>query len=404
MWPFKKKETRGFPNIEDPGVPISGNNIMQLMGWDSGPRARVTHDNALTVPAVWSAVNFISSTIASLPLSLYKVDGDTAKKAKTDPLHHLLHDAPNQEWTSFRWRKYIMTQTLLRGRSYTYIERHINGKIKALWPLNPDQTVAVKDGVRTFYEFTERNGQKKVYSSDQIIDIPFMLDADQITHIDPVSKMSGAIGLSIQLQEYAERYFRSGGVPPAVLEGPFQSPGAVERAGKDLTKAIQESAAQGRLVVPIPLGHQIKVLGFNPEQGQLLEARKHALEEVARVYNLSPIFMQDLSNGTFSNTEQQDLHVVKHTITQWVKSIEQEMNLKLFVGHTRYVEFNLDGLLRGDFQSRMEGYSKAIQNSISTPNEVRAKQNDEPKEGGDDLMIQQNMVSTSKLGEVNDGN
>ncbi|MNH97725.1 Phage portal protein [compost metagenome] len=122
----------------------------------------------------------------------------------------------------------------------------------------------------------------------------------------------------------------------------------------------------------------------------MIEARRFQVEEIARAYQLPPVFLQDLSRATFSNAEQQDLHLVKHLIGQWAKALEDEMNLKLFGrGGNRYIEHNLDGLLRGDFKTRMEGWGLAIQNGIRTPDEVREKEN-LPLKGGeaDKLHIQ----------------
>ena len=124
----------------------------------------------------------------------------------------------------------------------------------------------------------------------------------------------------------------------------------------------------------------------------MLEARRFQVEEIARAYQLPPVFLQDLSRATFSNAEQQDLHLVKHLIGQWAEALEGEMNLKLFGrGATgRYVEHNLDGLLRGDFKTRMEGLARAIQTSQLTPNEARALEN-RPKHDNpdaDNLLVQ----------------
>jgi HK97 family phage portal protein len=99
--------------------------------------------------------------------------------------------------------------------------------------------------------------------------------------------------------------------------------------------------------------------------------------------------LQDLTRGTYSNTEQQDLHFVKHTLKRWIEQFEQELNLKLFPrGSKLYVEFNVDGLLRGDFKTRMEAHATTIQNGIRTPNEVRDIENMSPMPEGDSLMIQ----------------
>jgi HK97 family phage portal protein len=116
----------------------------------------------------------------------------------------------------------------------------------------------------------------------------------------------------------------------------------------------------------------------------MIEARRFQVEEIARTYQLPPVFLQDPTRATFSNVEQQDLHLTKHLIGQWAKALEDEINLKFFgrSSGNRYIEHALDGLLRGDFKTRMEGYGIAIQNSIRTPDEVRKLEN-LPSKGGE---------------------
>ena len=139
----------------------------------------------------------------------------------------------------------------------------------------------------------------------------------------------------------------------------------------------------------LPLGHELKAIGLSPENMQLLELQRFSIEQIARIYSLPPVFLQDLTHGTFSNTEQQDLHFVKHTIKRWVEQAEAEINLKLFGrGSDLYSEFNVDGLLRGDFKTRMEAHATSIQNGIRTPNEVRDIENLPPMPEGGNLMIQ----------------
>ena len=122
---------------------------------------------------------------------------------------------------------------------------------------------------------------------------------------------------------------------------------------------------------------------------QLLELQRFSIEQIARIYSLPPIFLQDLVRSTFTNSEQQDLHFVKHTLKRWIEQFEQEVNLKLFGRKSaQYVELNVDGLLRGDFKTRMEAHATSIQNGIRTPNEVRELENMAAREEGDSLMIQ----------------
>lgn len=404
MWPFSRKEDR---SIENPSVPLSSPDAHELLFGDAqSAGASVTERTALSVPAIWAAVNFLSSTVASLPLNLYQRTDKGRERAAADPLHFILHDAPNPSWTSFKWRKYSMQQVLLSGgRSYTWIQRTTGGAVKALWALEPTAvTVEFKAG-ELLYRYAPSGVAARTFQASDVIDISFMLESDQVQHVSPVGRLKRTIGLSIALESYAAKHFENGGVPPLSLEGPINTPAAAERASKDIFAALRRARKEGRNILPLPTGHQLKPVGFNPEQSQLESARRFQVEEVARIYSLPPTFLQDLTNGTHSNSEQQDLHFVKHTLNMWLRAWEQEMNLKFFpFGDTRrYVEFNVDGLLRGDFQTRMDGLSKGVQNALLTPNEARAMENRPPKEGGDELLLQQNMMGLGRLNQALEG-
>ena len=136
---------------------------------------------------------------------------------------------------------------------------------------------------------------------------------------------------------------------------------------------------------------------------QLLPLQQFCIEQIARIYSLPPIFLQDLSHGTYSNTEQQDLHFVKHTLRRWIEQAEAEMNLKLFGRSSDvYIRYNVDSLLRGDFKTRMEAHATSIQNGIRTPNEVRALEEMLPLPDGDQLMIQGATVPINSQGALSD--
>ena len=216
-----------------------------------------------------------------------------------------------------------------------------------------------------------------------------MLKANMTDARGPISQNKDVIGMAISATRYGSKAFQSGGIPPAVLIGPFSSGAAAARASEDVAAATMKLAKEGRPIMALPLGHDLKSIGLDPEKMQLLELQQFSIEQIARIYSLPPVFLQDLTHGTFSNTEQQDLHFVKHTVKRWVEQFEQEMNLKFFGrGSDFYVEFNVDGLLRGDFKTRMEAYATSIQNGIRTPNEVRAIENLDSKENADALLIQ----------------
>lgn len=390
FWNRKQVKAEERSSAENPNVPISSESILAMLGFSGNSAAgvNVTIEAALGVPAIWAAVNFIAGTMAGLPLHVYKKTASGREKVEGG-LAAILHDAVNDECSSFEWRKYSFDRVLTSGRSLTFIERNNAGQIINLWPLNPAEvTVRRKDG-RRFYERKVGKGAV-VYTASEVIDIPFMLNADMLTARSPILANKDTIGLAIAATNYGSRFFNNGGVPPFLMTGNFASGAGLNRASSDLEQAVKNAAKEGRLALTLPAGHDIKSIGVDPAKSQLVELKRFLIEEIARVYSLPPNFLQDLSHGTFSNVEQQDLHFVKHTIKRWVEQVEQELNLKLFgrAGNDHYVEFNLDGLLRGDFKTRMEGYAQAIQNGVLKPNEARRQENRPDDPQGDVLLIQ----------------
>ncbi|MEJ0015703.1 MAG: phage portal protein [Acetobacteraceae bacterium] len=401
MWPFRRSqrtlerelgrilldraEARSSP--EDPRIPLSSPEAFSALfgSWRSAAGVEVTPERALGVPAVWCAVNFIAGTIASLPLITYTRDAEgNRRRADGDPIYWLLHDEVNAELqTSFAWRKYSMVNTLLRGRSVSFIERNRIGRPTNLWPLNPLATTVERVGGRKQYRYRD-GAAEHVYAASEVIDIPFMLCVDGISAEAPTSRLRNSLGLAIAIEDYAATFFRGGGVPPLAMQMPDKaSPAAGTRAAANIDELIRDARSDGRLVLPLPTGHRLEQIGFNPEAGQLVEARRLQVEEIARMFMLPPIFLQELTRANFANSEQQDLHFVKHTLTQWLECWEQELNAKLFGPRSRnFVEFNVDGLLRGDFATRMAGYATGIQNAIITPDEARDSEN-RPRMGGE---------------------
>lgn len=367
-------------------------DILRVFGLDALNNSAGEHvsiESALGVPAVWAAVNFLSATVAGLPLKVYRRT-DAGREVSSEPLAAILHDVSNQEdlTSSFAWRKWWMEQALTGGRGVTFVERNAMGRVINLWPLEPDRVVVKRKDRRKVYEYHD-SGRTTVYDAAEVLDLPYMIKADGVGHRSPITSNREVVGLAQAVTKYGAAFFRNGGVPPFAVTGNFQSPGAMQRAAEDLDEAVRRASKEARQALVLPSGLDIKPIGSDAADAQMIEAQRFVIEQIARIYSLPPVFLQDLTHGTFSNTEQQDLHLVKHTIKRWVEQIEQEMNLKFFGrGSRSYVEFSLDGLLRGDFKTRMEGYATAIQNGTLTPNEARDMENRPAMDGGDRLMIQ----------------
>ena len=394
-------------NIQDPTKNISATDFAD---WLMGDRARsaadviVSIDSALGVPAVWQAVNFLSKTMASLPLNVYRETKGTRTVIRGGT-GALLHDNPNPETTSFDWRSMLYLSVFKNGRGYCWIERDLSGRVISIWNLPYNRVTVKRENSKLVYEYDQGGGVKKTYPSQDIIDIVFHWSEDNISHINPLRKCADAIGLAIAASDYGSKFFAGGGVPPFVVQGKFSTEKGLLRAGEDLREATRKAAKEKRVALTMPEGLEFKSIGVEPEKTQLNDLQRFSIEQVARIYGLPPVFLQDLTKGTYANTEQQDIQLVKHTIRHWATQFEQQINLKLFGFNirTRFAEFALDALLRGAFKDRMTGYQTAISGGIMKPHEARDLENLPRADGDDKLYLQSGTQPIDSLGQ-NDGN
>lgn len=378
--------SRTKPEAREVSVVQSAANFLEVLGLSGSMTVTGEHvstNAALGIPAFGGGVGFLAGTLAGLPLHVYRKTENGREKVKS-PLARMLHDAPNPSMSSFDWRKYSFEQTFTGGRQFSYIERNGRGVVTNIFPLDPSKVTVKARGFDRVYAY---NGN--AYEAAEILDLPYMLKSDMLGHYGPVSLFRNALSMAIEATRFGAKAFQSGGIPPTVLQGPFSSGAAAKRASDDIASAMQELAKAQKNVLAMPDGHRLEQLGFEPEKMQLLELQRFCVEEIARVLSLPPVFLQDLTHGTFSNTEQQDLHFVKHTVKRWVEQFEQELNLKLFPrGSNLYAEFSVDGLLRGDIKTRMEAHGQAIQNGIYSPGYAAEKENAPQMEGHNQLFIQ----------------
>ena len=256
VFEFFRREQRG--SIENPNVPISASDFVRVMGWGdliSAAGVTVNVNTALGVPAVWAAVNFLAGTIAGLPLKVYRRDADGQSEvlpSAANQLPLILGEAINPAMSSFEWRKYTFDQVFTGGRGITYIERNNSGQVVNLYALDPTLlTVRMFEG-RKFYDVRIGSQLTKTYAATDIIDIPFMLEHDFVDHRGPIASNRDAIGMAIAASRYGSKAFQAGGVPPAVMTGPFQSGAAAARASEDVASTMAKKARASLPAAKVP--------------------------------------------------------------------------------------------------------------------------------------------------------
>jgi len=379
-------------NVEEPTTPLTANELLKTLRehFNTPAGVDVTVEKALAVPAFAAAVHFFSDTIAKLPLHVHRRKAQGDEREGSTALNKLLHEQVNDDCSSFEWRAHGIVSMLTRKRWLSWIERNKAGLPVNIWPIDPGdfKRLERKNGLRRY--IIERDGREQTFMHDEIIDVPYQILPNRLNAICPFDNLTTTIGVWIAIENYSAGLFKNGGVPPLSLQGNFQSGAAVKRAAADVEGAVRQVAQEGGAILPLPMNHALEKIGFEPEKAQMIEMRRLLIEEIARGFNLPPIFLQDLTHGTFSNSEQQDLHLVKHTLTGLVRAIESQLDMKLFQRgkRQRFTRFNVDGLLRGEFDKRMQGYQTAINSGVMQPSEAREREKLPFAEHSDQLFMQ----------------
>ena len=370
----------------------------------------VTERSAMQMTAVYSCVRILAEAVAGLPLHLYRYRDDGGKEKAIDhPLYLLLHDEPNPEMSSFVFRETLMTHLLLWGNAYAQIIRNGKGEVVALYPLMPNKMSVDRDADGRLYYTYQRSseeapiaeGSKVILSPKDVLHIPG-LGFDGLVGYSPIAMAKNAIGLAIATEEYGSKFFANGATPSGILEypGTVKDP---EKVRDSWTRGFSGSGNAHKVAV-LEEGMKYTPISISPEQAQFLETRKFQINEIARIFRVPPHMVGDLDKSSFSNIEQQSLEFVKYTLDPWVVRWEQSIQRTLLQDEekTRYfVKFNLEGLLRGDYQSRMNGYATARQNGWMSANDIRELENLDripPESGGDLYLINGNMLPLDRAG------
>ncbi|SCZ80415.1 phage portal protein [Acidaminobacter hydrogenoformans] len=361
----------------------------------------VNEKTAMQTTAVYACVRILSETIASLPLHIYRHSENGKEKAIQHRLYRLLHDEPNSEMTSFVFRETLMSHLLLWGNAYAQIIRDGRGNVVSLYPLLPDRmTVDRNSKGELFYEYHKESGSV-VLRKEEVLHIPG-LGFDGLIGYSPIAMAKNAIGMAIATEEYGARFFANGASPGGVLE----HPGVVKdpKRIRDSWNDVYQGSANAHRIAVLEEGMKFQPISIPPEQAQFIATRKYQLNEIARIFRIPPHMIGDLEKSSFSNIEQQSLEYVKYTLDPWVVRWEMSLQRALLTEPEKqeyFIKLNVDGLLRGDYQSRMNGYAVGRQNGWLSANDIRELEdlNRIPENlGGDLYLINGNMTKLQDAG------
>ncbi|MFR2033785.1 MAG: phage portal protein [Agathobacter sp.] len=371
----------------------------------------VNERTAMQTTAVYACVRILAEAVASLPLHVYEYQDDGGKKLVHDhPLYYLLHDEPNPEMTSFVFRETLMSHLLIWGNAYAQIIRDGAGRVLGLYPLLPDKMDVQRDDRGNIYYVYSRNSDEnpmfKEYGdirlkAEDVLHIPG-LGFDGLIGYSPIAMAKNAVGMTLACEEYGASFFANGANPGGVLEHPgvLKDPSKVRESWNSVYRGVSNA----HKIAVLEEGMKYQQIGIPPEEAQFLETRKFQINEIARLYRIPPHMVGDLDKSSFSNIEQQSLEFVKYTLDPWVIRWEQSLQRSLLLPGEKgkyFIKLNVDGLLRGDYQSRMNGYAVGRQNGWFSANDIREMENMNPipdEEGGNLYLINGAMTKLADAG------
>lgn len=357
----------------------------------------VNEFSAMRVSAVYACVRILAESIAALPLHVYEYRNGGKERAVNHPLYFLLHDAPNDEMTSFTFRETLTTHMLFHGNGYAQIVRDNGGRIFGLYPLMPNRTTVERDdNNQIVYRYLPTTAESQFDKSAQVtlrrqdvLHIP-ALGFNGLIGFSPIAMARNAIGVAIATEEFGAKFFEHGARPSGILTHPgtVKNPDVLRESWQSVYGGSENS---GKVAI-LEEGMKYESISIPPNDAQFLETRKFQLNEIARIFRVPPHMLADLERATFSNITHQSLEFVMYSLMPWLTRWEQSMNKALFLQSERgrfFVKFSVEGLLRGDYETRMRGYQLAIQNGIMSVNEARELEdmNSIPAEAGGDLHL-----------------
>ena len=368
-------------------VGLERRSTIGVNGWPLVPAAgAVTPATAQGVSAVYACVQAISETTASLPLILFKRNGDDRERASDHPLYRVLHDQANPEQTALEAREYMQACVLLRGNAFARLVRGYDGQVRELWPLNPDNVTVQRTASGLVYDYT-KDGVLTRLLAHEVLHLRHRLGDDGVLGISPIQAARGVVELAQAENEHGRNTFTNG----AKLLGVLKFPGKLkpeQRQAIATSWASQHSggANSGRTAI-LEEGVTFDAVSMTLEDASWIEARKLSVIEVCRLFRVPPTIVQSMESANYSNSVELARQFVTMTLRRHLIAWEQAIAAKCLTDAGRrmyFAEHQVEGLLRGDSANRAAFYSSGIADGWMLKSEARKLENLPAIEGIDD--------------------
>ena len=374
------------------------------VSYDTYTGKPVTSAQAMRLAAVFGCVRVLAESVGMLPLRAYATTASGSTLADGERLQQLLTVEPNGYMTPQEFKELLMVCLCLRGNFYAY-KVYAMGEVVELLPLDPGCVQVKLDSAwNPVYNVTFPDGTCETLGQKEIWHVRG-LTLDGLTGLSPISYARQAVALGLATEEHGARLFSNGAVTTGVLRTDNAlTDEAYNRLRDDFAERHSGLVNAHRPMI-LEMGLNWQSMALNAEDSQFLETRKFQLEEICRVFRVPMHMVQNTDRATFNNIEQLGIGFINYSLVPYLTRIEQRVNAGLVSPSKRgkiYAKFNTGALLRGDLKSRMESYATGINWGIYSPNECRALEELNPREGGDVYLTPLNMTTNPEAANDDD--
>jgi len=384
-----------FEDTTPIGQPISGGIQSYVSSW-AWTGKTISPDNAMEAPTVYACVRLISQTLARMPWQVLRNSADGASNDVTHPVYQLLNCEANEDMTSFVFREAQISDCLLYGNSFAFINRNPAGTPIGMERLRPDLMYMMRDAAnQPYYQYWTGKADEK--ASEEIkqrkfrpYDILHVVgpSADGMLGEAAIHRMRDLIGLEILLAEFTSRFLANNCRPAGVLSMPGRlSAEGANRLREAFNRVHSGAQGAGKIAI-LEEGLKFDAISTNAKDSDLDSMKKFCRQQIAAAFNVPSHRVGDNDGVSYSSAEQANAVFVQSTLAGWAARLEQEVNRKLIKrGDDVTTRISFDDLLRGDMSTRFSAYAVAVTNGILTPNEIRAREGLPAVDGGESIRL-----------------
>ena len=351
----------------------------------------VNPTTAQGVAAVYACVSAIAETVASLPLILYRRDGEGRSPAADHPLYRVLHDQANDHQTALEFRELMQSWVLLKGNAFARIMTGNDGQVRALLPMSPDRVTVLRVGDRLAYDYTDLGGKVSRLLQSEVLHLRHRTGDDGILGVSPIAAARGVVELAIAEREHGVNTFNNGAKMLGVLKFPGKLKPEQRTALRDSWASQHGGAANAGKTALLEEGVEYQPVSMTLEDSSWIAARQMSVYEIARLYRVPPTIIGQMENSNFSNSVELSRQFATMTLRRHLVMWEQAIASKLLTDagrRTYFAEHAVEGLLRGDSVNRASFYQSGIAAGWMLKSEARRLENLPVIEGIDDVQTQ----------------